>query len=35
MDKDSLLNLYKQMLLTRAFEDKSAEMYAENERLKK
>ena len=28
MDKDSLLNLYKQMLLTRAFEDKSAEMYA-------
>lgn len=28
MDKDSLLNLYRQMLLIRNFEDKSAEMYA-------
>lgn len=28
MDKESLLNLYRQMLLIRVFEDKSAEMYA-------
>jgi pyruvate dehydrogenase E1 component alpha subunit len=28
MDKESLLHLYRQMLLIRTFEDKSAEMYA-------
>jgi len=28
MDKDSLVSLYRQMLLIRVFEDKSAEMYA-------
>jgi pyruvate dehydrogenase E1 component alpha subunit len=28
MDKDSLVNLYRQMLLIRVFEDRAAEMYA-------